>query len=426
MFLIIYAPKVAGRIDMLSITCILVIFFSLCTNSYRYLYGVTLKKISIYSLFFLFLAAYTGLLLYMQGFDDLYQPMRFLRACVNGLGVVSLVALYCRFIRVEPLSTIIFHTWLCIILHAFIITLMFLVPTFNVFIVDHVVVVNAESDNYQARIDAMRISGLTSSWDATSAIHAIGILLIPIVTSIKNKLRSRMLIYASIPFSLLAMALSGVTGFVVLALVGAYLLISGSGIKKKLNIFIGFILIGLLLIGAVSLLSNYAPQGVQDSSLFRTAFMIIGSNDVEYTLAHRAPTAAETFSGILNEMYFIPDDPIDFLLGRGGSGRSESSYIIEADPGPTLNLHNIGFLASFMLYSLVLFSVLHAFSIRKRNRIISNFVLIIVVTILIVDSKVQYLLARNSLSLMMIALGVFWQYCGYVRLNSKSRIITDG
>lgn len=426
MFLAIYAPKIGGHIDMLSITCASLILISLCTTSYRYLYNTTKNRITVYCLFFILMAGYTSALLYFHNFDDLYQPMRFLRATINSLGIISLISLYYRFLKTDSLETIIFHTWLCIIVHAFIITLMFLNPSFNTLIVDHIVMVNTESDNYEARINAKRIGGLTSSWDATSAIHATGILLIPIISSIKNTIKSRILIYCTIPFSLLAMSLSGVTGFVTLVLVGILTLFSGRSIKKLIQISISLVIVFMIFIGALSLLSKHAPAELNDSSIYRTIFMITGDEHIDYARSKRAPTASETVSGILNNMYFAPDNVIDFLFGLGGSGRSESNYIIEADPGPTLNLHNIGFIASFALYLMISISFLHAFSIRKNHRNLSNFVIIIIGTIIIVDCKVQYLLARNSLSFMMIALGIFWQYQGHIKTMKKLKVGKNG
>lgn len=407
MFLIIYSPKVGGRIDSLSIFCLLVIVLALITKSYHQISRASFLKSSAFIGFFFISAIYALLLIAINDVNDYYQPLRFARAMVNTLGCLALCSMYLKFNR--DIELIRQHVWLCIIMHGILMTMMFFSPMMNTIIVDTVVAVDPASGGYAARAAAKRVGGLTNSWDATSAIQSLGILLIPAIYRSFKKKYSKMLVLLTIPISLFSMAISGVTGFLVISAIGIYVIFFYGNRKFKLITLIALPLLLAFCILGFKYIEKIAPPELEDSSIFRTAYMIFGSEDIEYSNAKRSATASETIAVIFNRMYFLPEKEKDFIFGLGGSGRKEGAYVIKADPGPTLNLHNMGVFFCLILYSTVIASILSCLSYRKRIPATSLFCSMILIVIFIVDLKVQYLLARNSLSLMMIALFVFWQ-----------------
>lgn len=420
MFALLFGPKVAGYIDTLSAFCVLIFIVALVSGSFRYLRLWAGVHVLGYVLFFLLIISQVSLVVISTNLTDYYQILRFGRAIVNVLGVAGVLALYFRFFGSGAPRIIITHVWLCIIAHGLLMITMFISPYINELVVDHIVVVNADSPNYADRKAGNRIAGLTSSWDATSAIQAIGILLIPLIYTAQRSSFRRILVLGTIPLSLAAMALSGLTGFVVLAVVGTTMALFWGGPRFKMR----FLASSILVLGFIGMFLFYIaeinPQGLRDSSLARTSYMVFGDSVVDYSKASRAPTAAETIAKIFNNMYFLPESTQSLLVGLGGSGRSSNNYIIKADPGPTLNMHNLGVFTTFILYAAILSELFGILVRRKRNTQVTLFAGVILMTVLVVDMKVQYLLSRNSLSFMMIGLILYWQFVAAQRKRREN------
>lgn len=413
MFLLIYAPKVAGSIDSLSAFCFLVLVWSFFRSSYKpKIPNYLIRPVSIYLLFGVVMLAYGVLLFALYGLRDTYQIMRFGRVIINLLGVLGLISVYYSYYKENLGRVLLYHLWLCIIAHAFIILLMFTIPPINEFVITQLVQMDETNRSYETRILGNRIGGLTNSWDATSGIQSLGLLILPFVLHYAGRTPAkRRLILLTIPLSLLAIFLSGVTGLVNVVVIGAlFSVFHFSRIKKYIPRFIAVILI-IGVIGSVSFnyLAKNHPDLIIDTSIGRTIFMIT-QNDEFSTHSKRGSTATETIDKIGSEMYFIPMDTQTFLFGKGGSGRS-SDYIIEADPGPTLNVHNLGIFFVLILYPYCFFMVLKALKSSKKDLYMGMGISAVLLTVLIIDGKVAYLLARQSLSIMLIGyFSLFWLY----------------
>lgn len=407
MFMIIYAPKIGGRIDALSIFCGVSFVLALLAGSFSSVRGLVARRVFYCGVGFLFMAAYSLWLVQLNDLNDYYQPLRFMRALINTIGVFSLASLYYHFFRGEATRLLILHVWLCIITHACLMLVMFASSSINLFIIDHVVVMDSEASGYVERAAGKRIGGLTNSWDATSAIQAMGILLIPSILKFVRTWVRKVLVILTIPISIFAMAISGTTGFLILVAIGALTTLIYGSIKYKVAMCGGALALFLGAYLSIGIISQYASDEVRESSIYRTAFMLLGSQSVDYARANRASDARETIHVIFNSMYFFPETFSQTLLGNGGSGRS-ADYVVEADPGPTLNLHNLGIIFCIFLYFFVATSIVATIRIGRAMPACSSFGLVILCTLFIVDLKVQYLLARNSLSFMMLALIVIW------------------
>lgn len=410
MFLLIYAPKVGGRIDSLSMFCFLVFLWSFFRSNYKpkvpkYLADPT----SLYLIFGAVMLSYGIFLFALYGLRDTFQIMRFGRIIINILGIFGLVTIYYSYYKENLGRVLLYHLWLCIIAHAVLMVLMFLIPSVNEFVLTRLVQMEETNRAFEERMLGNRIGGLTGSWDATSGIQSLGILLLPFALTYAGKTQmKRRLIYLAIPLSLSAIFLSGVTGLVNIAIIGTlFLIIHFRKIKKYIPRFVGIAFFVVVIGGfAFDYLVNNRPDLIVDTSIGRTIFMIT-QNDELSKHSKRGSTATETIEKIGSDMYFLPEDNQTLFWGKGGSGRVD--YIIKADTGPTLNIHNLGIFFVLILYPYCVFIVFKALKSSRKDLYMGMGISAVLLTVLIIDAKVAYLLARQSLSIMLIAyFSLFW------------------
>lgn len=410
MFLLIYAPKVGGSLDSMSLFCFLIFLWSVFRrkkfNIPNYIAAPTLK----YLFFGAIMLAYALLLFALYGLRDTYQIFRFGRIIINILGILGLVRIYYMYYQENLGRVLLYHLWLCIISHAIIMVLMFLSPAVNSFVLTQLVQLDETNRSFESRMEGNRIGGLTGSWDAASGIQSLGILMLPfILVYAGNSQFKRKLIYLSIPLSLCSIFLSGVTGLVNIAVVGVvFLIFHFRELKKYIFRFAG-VMVFIAFIGGIAYnyMMNYHKDLIVETSIGRTLFMITQNEELSEN-SRRGSTAAETIDKIGSEMYFLPEDDQTFLFGRGGSGRVD--YKIKADTGPTLNLHNLGIFFVIILYSYCALIAVKALRSSRTDLYMGMGISAVILTILIIDVKVAYLLARQSLSIMLIAyFSLFWQ-----------------
>ena len=403
MFLLIYAPKIGGKIDSLSIVAILLFSLALNKKTIISLPKRITKPTILYLLFGSFMFIYSINLFVIYNLSDIYQILRFGRIIVNVLGVFGLVVFYYGYYKDLYGQMLLYHLWLCIIAHAFLMLLMFVLPSVNNFVITQLVQIDEANRSFETRILGQRIGGLTGSFDATSGIQALGLLLLPFVfKNFATTKKRSILLYLTIPITLFSIGISGVTGFVVIFVVGGLVIIPR---LMKIKDLLKYLMITLAIVGTVGVVLNYLssnhPELVKDTSLGRTIYMITQDKE-NYSKSKRLTTANGTIEKIFSEMYFLPDNDMYFLFGRGGSARSKD-YVIKADPGIILNFHNLGVFFVLVLYPFCITVIIKSIKLNKQNLYLGISISAILLTILIIDSKVMYLLARNSLSIMLIA-----------------------
>ena len=403
MFLLIYAPKIGGKIDSLSIVAILLFSLALNKKTIISLPKRITKPTILYLLFGSFMFIYSINLFVIYNLSDIYQILRFGRIIVNVLGVFGLVVFYYGYYKDLYGKMLLYHLWLCIIAHAFLMLLMFVLPSVNHFVITQLVQIDEANRSFDTRILGQRIGGLTGSFDATSGIQALGLLLLPFVfKNFATTKKRSILLYLTIPITLFSIGISGVTGFVVIFVVGGLVIIPR---LMKIKDLLKYLMITLAIVGTVGVVLNYLssnhPELVKDTSLGRTIYMITQDKD-NYSKSKRLTTANGTIEKIFSDMYFLPDNEMYFLFGRGGSARSKD-YVIKADPGIILNFHNLGVFFVLVLYPFCITVIIKSIKLNKQNLYLGISISAILLTILIIDSKVMYLLARNSLSIMLIA-----------------------
>ncbi|TYR36885.1 hypothetical protein FXV77_06820 [Sphingobacterium phlebotomi] len=406
MFLLIYSPKIGGSIDSMSIFCSLTFVMSFLVDQRTTIFKNIGRPTLMYILFGAVMVGYVLILKAFYGLTDNYQVLRFGRVIINVLGIFGLVRLYIFYFRGENYGErLIFHLWCCVIAHSVLMLLMFLIPAVNNFVLTQLVQLDENNRTFETRLLGQRIGGLTSTWDAASGIQSLGILLLPFILHYKrHSKKARILIYLSIPISFIAIFVSGVTGLVNIVVVSVLLLLFNfrylqKYIGRAIKLVVVFLLLAIPIV--TFLRANADADWVRNSSIGRTLFMIT-QDETMYQRSNRSVTADETLERISNNMYFIPDEDIVFLFGKGGSGRSED-YRIKADPGPTLNLHNLGIFFVLLVYGYCFSMLLKAIRVTRSVRLLGMATTAILLTIMIIDAKVMYLLARQSLSIMLIA-----------------------
>ena len=94
MFLLIYAPKIAGKIDLISLVCLFIFAFALRRGMIKNLQKSIVRPTINYLIFGAIMLVYVTFLVGLNGLNDLYQILRFGRIIVNILGLFGLVAIY--------------------------------------------------------------------------------------------------------------------------------------------------------------------------------------------------------------------------------------------------------------------------------------------------------------------------------------------
>lgn len=406
MFLLIFSPKIGGSLDSLSIVCMLTFFVSFLTDRNINFRKNILSSTLLYLGFGLVMLAYSILLKSLYGLNDNYQILRFGRVIVNVLGIFGLVRLYLFYYQDEYGKKLVFHLWSCVICHAILMVLMFLVPAVNEFVITKLVQMDEENRTFERRLLGQRIGGLTNTWDAASGVQSLGILLFPFAIKYSSISKNRKwLLYCTIPLTLISILISGVTGMVNIIVVGFVItIVNFKHLKKYVFKTLGIAFILLILVtfvfSIVKLSSLKEAKWVTTTSIGRTLYMVTQDEEF-YEKSNRNSTADETVSRISSNMYFLPESDLAFFWGRGGSGRSED-YRVKADPGPTLNLHNLGVFFVIILYSFCFWNLFKAIRSSKSDLYFGIALIAILATILLIDAKVMYLLARQSLSIMLI------------------------
>ena len=410
LFLMIFGPKFDGWLDILSLTSAIVFLYCICQFRLSSIplaarQGSLIVLCAVAALF-TFACCH-----YLLGIDpEPYQTLRFGRVILNFGGVFALVLVYHeRFGRSARtfLAHDVFH---CLVVHAVIMLLMFLSPGFRDFVVNHMVAVDPESRSYVAKVSGYRIAGLTDSWDALSGIESLGLLMLPILLT-----RGRPISYTyaacSAPLLIFAVAISGRTGFVTLALLLPVALYFTDLRRLHRGVVAAGLVVGIAaacwnLFGHTEVLDS-----VRESSIMRS-LSVLGVEDH----ARRHESLGDTFAAI-REHYFLPEKWSTFFLGTGGSGRATGSYVA-ADNGLVLNLHNLGIICWVLMYGLLAGMVLRGLACRRQDAATAGYCVLAVLIVLSVDAKVAYVYARNGFTVMMVLGMLPWWHSGESRSST--------
>lgn len=403
MFLLIFGPKSSGWVDVVSLTSLGLVVVHLLTLNTGHIPERAFHRMFAVFVVFLGLFLFATLHFLSKTDADSYQVLRFGRVTLNFLGVASLVSFYYRAFGDRAGQTLVRHLFHCLVMHAFVMTCMFYSDSFRHLIVNQVVQADPDSRTYVAKATGYRIAGLTDSWDALSGLQSLGLLMLPILLTRQHGW-SYFYVVFSIPLLLFSVAISGRTGFVTLACLLPVALAFTDLRRVHRTTGVGLVVVGLGALLVLGPLRNSCLRAIEDSSLGRTVAMF----GLDYTReTHRRESMSETFAGIVEDHYFLPDSWQVLLWGSGGSGRDSWDYV-PADNGPVLNLHNLGLFAFTTIYGLIAWTICSSVSGSRRLPIQSGVTMLAIALIALIDFKVMYVFSRNGFSVMLIPLLAFW------------------
>jgi hypothetical protein len=223
-----------------------------------------------------------------------------------------------------------------------------------------------------------------------------------------------------------SIAISGVTGTVTLSvfMVVTAVSLGARHARSTLAVLCRSALFASLVAWAFS--PYWSSGSLESTSIARSTYMIgdsLGIDNVDFAESERQANASKTLEIIFERMYFVPEEMSTWLIGLGGSGRDWRYYIVEADPGPTLNLHNLGLVGFLLIYVFFLKQVLFVVSNRKRCPPLWTAFLIPPLVLLAIDIKVQYLYARNSFTIMSLFFLLSW--LEYARVDQRNNDVAS-
>ena len=394
MFLMIFGPKFDGWLDILSLTSLFTFLYFACAFSRTKIPLAARRGSFLFfvGICFLFMYAFCH---WLAGVNpDTYQTLRFGRVIINFAGAFALLCIYhYRFDR-DAKRLLMLDMYHCLVAHAVIMLGMFLSPAFRDFVVHHMVAVDPDSRTYMAKVAGYRIAGLTDSWDALSGLESLGLLMLPIFVTQRFPISPAYAVL-SVPLLLFAVAISGRTGFVTLAILLPVALYYAD--LRRVHRAVG-VATGCLALGVVIWLvagRTGTMQVVRDSSIMRSLTVLGVEDDVR-----EHESLEDTFDAI-REHYFLPDTYRTLFLGTGGSGRDDHD-LVAADNGLVLNLHNLGLVCWIVMYGLMFGMLWSAFWLRRTDTATAGVALLGVLIILMIDAKVAYAYARNGFTIMMV------------------------
>jgi len=231
-------------------------------------------------------------------------------------------------------------------------------------------------NNVYPFLSGLRISGLTYGLAITSVLQSY-LCLYSIYNPLKFNIISRVLVFL---ISLISMAISGKSGFVILAVILLFYLLSSEIRFKSKFIFI------LITIMVVILLISYLSFSFEGSD------WLISSNS---ELLNLIETGNSKTSDSLSDMYFFPEG-LNIIFGHGTGNRFIFNEYLAIDPGFVRWIWAFGILGSLFLY-LPFFKIIKD-SVYLKN----NVLLLIVVSLFILHFKEDTLFVRVNFYLLIM------------------------
>lgn len=272
----------------------------------------------------------------------------------------------------KELYNIIFY---CLLSHSILMIAMFINSGLREFIYSITGAYLIVNDVYPF-VSGLRISGLTYGLAITSVLHSY-LCLFSIYNPLKFNIISRVLVFL---ISLISMAISGKSGFVILAVILLfYLLSSEIRFKSKFKFIFITIMVVILLISYVS----FSFEGFE---------WLISSNS---ELLNLIETGNSITSESLSNMYFFPDG-FNLIFGHGTGNRFIFNNYLNIDPGFVRWIWAFGILGTLLLY----FPYFKIFKDVLYSK--NNVLLLIVISLFILHFKEDTLYVRVNFYLLIM------------------------
>ena len=390
-FFLIFGWKVNFVLDISAITALAL--------SLQYLYihkPFQLLKNNISLISLLILVVYSSLIVLVNGITDLTPILRAFRAFIMLIACFSLYNLYYKHYK-KPLNTILFHIYLSLLFNAAIIIIMFCNQPFRQFIYDV-----TEAYKYVNWIDAFlrgwKICGLTYGMSQTSILQIMGIFLLPYILEITSKKLYKAFYIISFPFIIISSLLAGRSGiFLAILLAPLFLLFKICNNKQSLTNIVTktkkLIMFFLYFLVVYFFTYNYFP------TVFKTI--------TKYNFKELIGTIKQDslITSTIKPMYFLPDNAITTIFGKGNYGRTKTFYL-PSDVGWIKSLFAIGIIGNLLMLIPYIWGIYTALKRRKELDDFAIAVILIFLITILLNFKELSLLTRNQWTIQAIIIAI--------------------
>jgi len=387
LFLMIYAPKIAGLYDVVGVVSAVIIVHAFFKTAVE---PVDVKRLRLKSFaLFGFLLLYSAFLTIANQNPGHWQVIRFIRIIVHFMGGYALMRLYYVKYYDRMGEKVLVHLFWAIATHAVIMLLMFISPAINSFIM------NTLKVTLTREMAGVRVRGLTASLDALSGLQGFGVIIFPFVI---RYLRGFKAILGSVAVVLIACSvlISGRTGIVLVMLLFPITFLF------TMRYILGTIVkIGVASVFFVILISLVVPR-------LDVWYKIVPTIERTKQLISSSEEGGGLKSGVIQKLMNDyktgwPSNPALFLFGNSTSGRTDW-YFVPHDPGYILDVYGVGMFGSLLILSFYFMCIRCAVRCIRSGFPVGMAALLFAVQTLLIHGKVHYLLARNSFTVSVVFL----------------------
>lgn len=391
-FLLIYGPRLFGStvLDVISIVSILAFAYYLLGSRARikWVRGSTIP-IGV----FVGLCWYSLVIILFSDHQEFFYPLKFIRAIINYLGVYVVCFWYTRRYGSDAIYVILEHIYWATVIHAAIMVLQYINSDIARFIY---------TLSGYPRWKSYRVTGLTISYNVLTLVQGFGFLVgIVMQGRLGNReARSLFLFPLSMVILLLSMFLAGRTALYIMLFFAMIALLVGWR-KHLLNRRFMRIAVTscVLLLG----LSQLIGDSVMDK--FNTLTLPLLMSPIKLYLESGTTEGMytkRTLGVILNDMYFLPEDPATLWFGSSISGRD--SVYINSDVGYILMIFGIGVVGTAAVVAFYIYMLAVGIKWWKYDRRIGFLMIVFTAGVLVLNFKEQTLLTRHAFTLSMLML----------------------
>jgi hypothetical protein len=254
-------------------------------------------------------------------------------------------------------------------------------------------VVTLSEDSAEHISQGYRSPGLFSSGAAILGTFNAWVRVIGLVAYLRTPTRPSplrvVLMSIAIIFEIAAIAISGRTGFVTLAIglgtLFLYETFRDPRARLRRNLLLTLLCTTAILVAAALTVST---DNIEQN--LRWSFEFI------YSLSEGRGLATSSTSLLFEQMFFIPDGWLELLFGTGNFGRSPDLPYIDSDAGYILMIFGGGFVGMLLLMSLFVYILLMA--LRSKRHELSVLLIAFVATTFVVNVKDFYFIQNSGVS----------------------------
>lgn len=325
--------------------------------------------------------------------DDINFFLIHVNGAISILSAYVITSLFYNRYGKTTSQVIIYAIFLSGIIHAIIMVSAFFIEPFRVALYS-IVPLNERGERFVNKM--VRSPGLTSGSSFSLAIFQASTLIFGLIflLNVKTKIGYIRLGFYLLGFILLLVSvfLSARVGLIVVS-VGVLMVVFEKILNSKLiyikkytvKKFATIILLSAVLIPILVVLILKSPYQIFANRAFEIFINYVESGEI-YT----------TSTNTLKEMFFLPNNSSQTVIGDGNFGRDESLPYIRSDVGYVRLIHGAGILGTFFIFLWLLYVIFIAAKYNKIGNQISLLIIFLGLIIFLVNLKSLHFAARNQ------------------------------